>query len=379
MPETLDELLRDGRVLPFIGAGFSRVAGFPDWFGLLREVSNGIVGGSDFDNVVRSCGHDPLRVAEYLLVRSGGNIGPIRHRISSILRTPNPFVSSAHIDLTNLRLPLVYTTNFDELIESTYQMLGIPIDICCNARDLALARTGRTQIVKFHGDLQYDDTLVLTESSFNSRLDLESPLDLKFRGDVLGRSLLFIGYGFGDINIRVIWFKLARLMQSVPSDDRPPSFIVRVNLNPVLEALDRAAGLTTIVLDPEARATSAEERQRLLEQFMVRLTFAAEKTSKTDERPGLAPYCSPALLDRAADLICSAPRSLDAAAGQVLDAIVSRQLHDCARPAAERLLRTFSDRRPRGPLIEYRKAFALNYAMTYGDRHMHGGSADGTV
>jgi hypothetical protein len=88
MPETLDELIRDRRVLPFIGAGFSSFAGFPDWFGLLRRVFDDIVHDIDFDKVVRSCGYDPLRVAEYLLVRSGGNIGPIRHRISSILRVP---------------------------------------------------------------------------------------------------------------------------------------------------------------------------------------------------------------------------------------------------------------------------------------------------
>jgi len=271
--------------------------------------------------------------------------------------------------MANLRLPLVYTTNFDELIEATYRMLGIPVEVCCNARGLALAQGGLTKIVKFHGDLQYDDSLVLTESSFYSRLDLESPLDLKFRGDVIGRSLLFVGYGFGDINIRVIWSKLSRLMNSIPNDERPPSFIVRVHPDPVLEALDRAVGLTTITLDPGSHAASSGQRQKLLERFMVKLTFAADKTARPGALFPIALYCSRALIDMVTEVVQAAPRTLDSGLGQLLEAVASRQLHECAQPAAERLLDAFSDRQPRGRLSEYRKAIALNYAMAYGDRY----------
>jgi hypothetical protein len=240
VPEQLLALIRARSVVPFVGAGFSVAAGFPGWFALLREICAEVAPAEDFAAVLKSCSNDPLGVAEFLLVRSGGNIGPIRHRMSSVLRTPDSFVSSAHIDLANLQLPVVYTTNFDELIEETHRLLNRPVETICNARDLALARSGSAQVVKFHGDLRYDDSLVLTESSFHSRLDLESPLDLKFRGDILGRSLLFIGYGFGDINVRAIWFKLTKLMRDVPLDDRPPSFIVRLSPDPVLEALDPA-------------------------------------------------------------------------------------------------------------------------------------------
>jgi hypothetical protein len=96
---------------------------------------------------VYSCGKDPLGVAEYLKIKSGGNVGTIRHRLSAVLRTPDPFVSSALIDLTNLRLSVIYTTNFDELLEETFRLLGIQTDTICNARDLALARGTRPRSV----------------------------------------------------------------------------------------------------------------------------------------------------------------------------------------------------------------------------------------
>jgi hypothetical protein len=47
--------------------------------------------------------------------------------------------------------------------------------------------------------------MVVTESDYERRLRLESPLDLRFRSDVLGRSVLFIGYSFRDANVGYIF------------------------------------------------------------------------------------------------------------------------------------------------------------------------------
>ncbi len=365
VPDQLLQIVRERRLVPFVGAGFSIVAGFPGWFGLLQEISAEIAPTEDFNAVLKSCSNDPLKVAEFLLVRSGGNIGPIRHRMSLALQTPDPFISSAHIDLVNLQLPVLYTTNFDGLIEATYRQLGIPVETICNARDLALAYGRAAQVVKFHGDLRYDETLVLTESSFHSRLDLESPVDLKFRGDILGRSLLFIGYGFGDINVRAIWFRLTKLMRDIPLDDRPPSYILRLSADPVLEALDRSVGLTTIVLDPGGLATTSADRQQLFERFMVELTFAVEDTPVVDPLPMFA---SPALINEATALVAAGARIFDDDEKQIMDAVASRQLHEDVHDAVNTLMMKFTERRPRGQLADYRKAIALNYAMNYGDR-----------
>jgi hypothetical protein len=43
VPERIYNMIRENRVVPFVGARFSFVAGFPDWFGLLRQVFNGLV------------------------------------------------------------------------------------------------------------------------------------------------------------------------------------------------------------------------------------------------------------------------------------------------------------------------------------------------
>ncbi|MCD8493636.1 MAG: SIR2 family protein, partial [Geovibrio sp.] len=72
--------------------------------------------------------------------------------------------------------------------------------------DMTQIKDGVTQIVKFHGDFDNDDSLVLDESSYYERLEFETPLDIKLRSDVLGKSVLFIGYSLADVNLRFLFF-----------------------------------------------------------------------------------------------------------------------------------------------------------------------------
>lgn len=118
-------------------------------------------------------------------------------------------------------------------------------------------------------------------------------MDVKFRADLLGKSVLFMGYSFRDINIRLIWFKLNQMMQEIPNADRRQSYIVRLEPNPVLEALYEAVGLKTIVLDAPGDAPTGSERGQFggasqrpitnLGDFLAELAVAA---SSNGDRPG---------------------------------------------------------------------------------------------
>jgi hypothetical protein len=281
IPDELARMLRARRVIPFVGAGFSTCLGLPGWSDLLRKVASDLRASEsepilDYDVISKEADRDFLRIAEYLYIRAGSNIGPLRLSMTTALQTEMDVLNStAHVELVNLGAPQVYTTNFDALIERTYRALGQSVDVVALSRDVALADANQTQVVKYHGDLQYDETLVVTESQYYTRLDFESPMDLKFRSDLLGRSVLFVGYSFSDINIRIIWFKLMQMMQDVPKEDRPRSYIVRLQPNRVLEALFSDVGVQTIVLDPESEAVTVEDQTALLGQFMTRLAAVA--------------------------------------------------------------------------------------------------------
>jgi len=89
-----------------------------------------------------------------------------------------------------------------------------------------------------------------------------------------------MGYSFSDINIRVIWFKLMDMMKDIPIHERPTSFILRLNPNPALQKLYEEVGIKTIVLDPDNKATSFEQRAGLLNDFMFTIASLASPNCK---------------------------------------------------------------------------------------------------
>lgn len=276
IPSDLIAAVAERRVIPFVGAGFSSTVGLPNWDQLLAKLASETEGSLPYEDLKKYTGGDNLQIAEYLYLKSDQRIGPLRHVIERGMPTGvDATLSTAHIELLNLNAPQIYTTNYDDLLETTYRSLDVPVNVVALGRDVAVAGQQATQIVKYHGDLRHEETLVLTESSYFKRLDFESAMDVKFRADLLGRSVLFMGYSFRDINIRLIWFKLNQMMEDIPTADRRQSYIVRLERNPVLEELYEAVGLKTLVLD----SPDTEHRRRPTRWGRTPLGMEAEITS----------------------------------------------------------------------------------------------------
>ncbi|WP_244505809.1 SIR2 family protein [Nitrosomonas communis] len=145
--------------------------------------------------------------------------------------------SRIHELIATSNFDLIYTTNYDRWIERAFDYHKTPYTKIASVGDLSRATANKTQIVKFHGDFDDDSSIVLDESSYFERLEFESPLDIKLRSDVLGRSVLFIGYSLTDINIRYLFFRLANLWKkSSRGALQPVSFIFSPRPNSVQEA-----------------------------------------------------------------------------------------------------------------------------------------------
>jgi hypothetical protein len=127
-----------------------------------------------------------------------------------------------------------------------------------------------TQIVKLHGDFEDDSSLVLTETSYFERLAFESPLDIKLRSDSIGRPILFIGYGFSDVNIRYLQYKLDRMWSdSAYSASRPRSFMFLARPNPVRETILDRRGILPVVseFDDPSKGLAAFMKSLVREAF----------------------------------------------------------------------------------------------------------------
>ena len=211
----LRELRSEGRLIPFVGAGLSIPLGLPSWSDLLTIIADQL----HYDPDVFKLSGDYRQLAEYY-VAIKGSIGPLRSEMDRHFNPSDESIraSRAHNALVNMKLPLIYTTNYDDIIERAFGLRNVPCHAISNIDDIVNAPADATQIVKFHGTFSDDSSLVLTESSYFDRLEFESAIDIKLRADILGRTLLFIGYSLNDINIRYMLYKLNKLRKRARHD-----------------------------------------------------------------------------------------------------------------------------------------------------------------
>ncbi len=81
IPDELVALTAERRLIPFVGAGLSAALDLPSWESILRQLCDHIEGSLSFDELSAATGGDYLQIAEYLLLKCDGHIGPIRHQL----------------------------------------------------------------------------------------------------------------------------------------------------------------------------------------------------------------------------------------------------------------------------------------------------------
>jgi len=260
----LVEAVRARRCILFAGAGLSMAVGLPSWSQLIEHMR------TELDLTDGTTDADYQTLAEYYRLEKG-SIGALRSWMDRTWSVSEQKVAKSRIHdlIVGLDFPILYTTNYDNNLEVAYRLAGRDFAKIVNARDLSRAADGCTQIVKFHGDFEEDASLVLAETDYFDRLNFESPLDVKFRADALGRTVLFIGYSISDLNIRLLLHKLWRTwVGSGRMKDRPPSFVFAARPDPVRDAVLGQWGISVL-------SNGERDPQRALLSFLERLSADA--------------------------------------------------------------------------------------------------------
>ncbi len=268
IPEDLVKRLAKDQVILFVGAGVSMDLGLPSYASLIRELGSQV----GFDGEIFEVLGDYLTLAEYYHLEKDGLLDLQRYLQSKWKKTQKEVMaSSVHRALVELRCKLIYTTNFDGFIAQAHRGMRRGYRTIKSAKDLVELPSDKVQIVKLHGDLASPSTMVFTESSYFERLSFESPLDVKLRADVLGKSLLFIGYSLSDINIRYLLFRLQRQWEkeSIP-EFRPKAYVFMGRSNPVQSKVLRSRGVEPIV----AQST---DQGKALSNFLQQLRKQADE------------------------------------------------------------------------------------------------------
>lgn len=219
-PDELRSLYREGRVMPFVGAGASMAVTWaggrgPSWAELVNEAANQL--GVADPNLLRVRGSD-LQILEYFKLKKG-SFAPLTNWLSTRFAAASESdILGSHIHRSLCELSAChayYTTNYDNFLERALTYSGRNVQVVNSELTINHNRSA-TEVVKFHGDFNTPDQMVLSESHYMDRMRLESAMDLKLRSDMLGRVLLFIGYSFRDQNVGYIFHVVNRLFDRMP-------------------------------------------------------------------------------------------------------------------------------------------------------------------
>ncbi|HCY64092.1 MAG TPA: Sir2 family NAD-dependent protein deacetylase [Oxalobacteraceae bacterium] len=247
-----DELLdahRTGKLMLFVGAGVSANLGLPSWGALISHIAKEL----GYDPKIFSTYGTHLALAEFYKKKKGG-LGPLRSWMDREWHKSTTDISKSDIHrlITQGNFSRIYTTNYDRWLEYAHDAFGVKYDKIASVADLVSTTDGCRQIIKFHGDFDADESIVLDETSYFQRLDFDTPLDIKLRNDVLGSSVLFIGYSLNDLNIRLLFYRLTEMWgRSTLASARPKSYVFTNRPNPVAQEVLSHWGIEMIVSDED--------------------------------------------------------------------------------------------------------------------------------
>lgn len=218
----LDDLVR-GNVLPIVGAGLSRNAVLPTntkmpmWDDLGRDLSREMPGYpySGALDAISAYSHEYSRIK-------------LVERLFELLLIDKAVPGEAHRAFCSIPFELVFTTNFDFLLEREYSAGPRHCRPVIDEDQLSIS-TGDSSVLllKLHGDLHHPQRLVLTEDDYDRFLDTY-PLMATFAASMLiYKTPLLIGYSLDDPDFRKLWQIIGDRLGKL----RRPAYSIMVDAN----------------------------------------------------------------------------------------------------------------------------------------------------
>ncbi|WP_349269886.1 hypothetical protein MPNTM1_00395 [Mycolicibacterium parafortuitum] len=244
----------------FLGAGISMPVGLPGWWDLLDTLAE------KADQAPPSRDSDPFRAARPIVEALGAEY---HAAIQEALRTDQHGIG--HALLASLGVTRVVTTNFDCCLEGA---LEIPASGDFRVLTRELAQGGSPWVLKVNGDVEYPQSIVLTDADLTRAPEERRALEGVIQGLLLTSHLLFVGFSLTDTN----FLELAKAVSGVRSQAKTAGPAETGTALGLTSADCERAGyrdLHMLAMDPESPQTGA----RRMEIFLDRLLWTASVQS----------------------------------------------------------------------------------------------------
>ena len=191
--ETLAEDFKRDRILPFIGAGFSRPQ-FPLWKDFLEKMAELYGVGSEVEEEIQN---GNMEKAASLLMQKMGQRGFKDYFLRTFKQEVNTYSENQQW-LPKLFKETVITTNYDHLLESLYKDQRDFTKILPRYdKDQAVVdrmmQQGQAYLIKLHGDVERYEYCVLTEEDYNEVYTGNSEYEQFLSKIFENKMMLFLG------------------------------------------------------------------------------------------------------------------------------------------------------------------------------------------
>ena len=217
-------LLKDfvcNRVVPFVGAGFSKNADIPDGIAMSDWNELGKIVASELpDYQFEGNAIDAFSYYETLYSRSKLVELLMRELHISEIK-PGETIDA----FCNLFSGTICTTNWDFLLEESMTLMHKPFSTVVTEDRLSVDPQLDCKILKLHGDFNHPNKMVITENDYDMFLS-RNPLFSTYVSNLfISNTMLLIGYSLDDNDFRSIW----KVINSRLGAMAQPAYVLLVN------------------------------------------------------------------------------------------------------------------------------------------------------
>lgn len=196
MLERIYDLIRKEEVVLWIGAGFSKYAGYP----MGSELAKILYDNLSLEEQKDVDTSEPFENIAQAYVDFRGNRTFLIETLRKEYASKVPVSTLFHDKLAKVpHIKTIITTNFDCLLENSFNEDAVVI---VNDSDIPKIKENKTTIIKIHGDFTSENKIVVTKDDYANfiQTNLTTAIWNVVIERMLTKNIVFIGYNIEDVN-----------------------------------------------------------------------------------------------------------------------------------------------------------------------------------
>ncbi len=161
-------------------------------------------------------------------------------------RYPFVEITPSHEEIVKIDLPLVFSTNYDQLLERAYRAANVSLNVSIDEDQFkgSLARRPSRHLIKMHGGIENATTIILTRTDYARSRSLRREMFGYLRSQLTQATFLFIGFSLADPNLNILHDDVRESLGMLA----PVSYVVQGRRDPVKQRYLESLGVNTVWL-----------------------------------------------------------------------------------------------------------------------------------